>query len=526
VTSREWGNDTLHALLDRAVERHSDRTAVAAPDGSAISYGELARLSDRVRDRLLQDGVRPGDRVGVYMHKSIDSVASIFGILKAGGVYVPVDPEAPPKRCAFTMHDCSVKAVLTESRLEEALRDELLRLGAVPRLYVMPERPAALALDAMLDAENARERAAVSSTVYPSPDDLAYILYTSGSTGKPKGVMLTHRAGTSYVEWCSATFAPTDKDTFSSHAPFHFDLSILDIYVPLKHGARLVLIGEELGKEPLALARVISDMGITVWYSVPSILNFLAQYGKLDRYDYSALRLVLFAGEAFPLPQFHRLKVFWPHPRYFNLFGPTETNVCTYYEVPSNVPADRTAPFPIGYCCAHLACRVVDLDGRNVADGEEGELIVSGAGVMQGYWNLPEINARVFIEDARGARWYRTGDLVLSDPVDGFLFHGRRDRMVKRRGYRIELGEIEAGLATHPAAREVAVIGISSAEAGVRIKAFLSLRDGERLSLIQLKQFSMERLPKYMVPDLFGFVDDLPRTSTDKIDYQALAAQA
>jgi acyl-coenzyme A synthetase/AMP-(fatty) acid ligase len=168
----------------------------------------------------------------------------------------------------------------------------------------------------------------------------------------------------------------------------------------------------------------------------------------------------------------------------------------------------------------------VDEEGKDVIAGEEGELIVSGDGVMQGYWNLPETNARVFLTDANGVRWYRTGDLVLEDPVDGFIFHGRRDRMVKRRGYRIELGEIEAGLATHPAAREVAVIAISDPDSGTRIKAFLSVKGGEKLSLIQLKQFSMEKLPKYMVPDLFGFVDGLPRTSTDKIDYQALKAQA
>jgi acyl-coenzyme A synthetase/AMP-(fatty) acid ligase len=338
--------------------------------------------------------------------------------------------------------------------------------------------------------------------------------------------MLTHRAGTSYVDWCSEVFTPSENDTFSSHAPFHFDLSILDIYVPLKHGARLVLIGEALGKEPVALAQVIAEERITVWYSVPSILNFLAQYGKLDRHDFSALRLVLFAGEVFPVPQFHGVRAYWPHPRYFNLFGPTETNVCTFYEVPGMVPSDRTEPFPIGYCCSHLSCRVVDADGSDVVDGDEGELIVTGAGVMQGYWNLPEINARVFLVDANGSRWYRTGDLVLNDPRDGYIFHGRRDRMVKRRGYRIELGEIEAGLATHPAAREVAVIAIADREAGVRIKAFLSVRNGQRLSLIQLKQFSMERLPKYMVPDVFDFVDGLPRTSTDKIDYQALKAQA
>jgi amino acid adenylation domain-containing protein len=518
-------SDTLHALLDQSASRHADRVAVVEPNGRTITYRALAELSDRVRDRLSHIGVQRGDRVGVYLHKSIDSVASIFGILKTGAAYVPVDPEAPAPRCAYTLNDCSVKVILTEERLEAALRSELEQLGASPHILVAPMECHSFPLVAMLDTEDARDPAPIATTIHPSLDELAYILYTSGSTGKPKGVMLSHRAGTSYVHWCSDVFAPTEHDTFSSHAPFHFDLSILDIYVPLKHGARLVLIGESLGKEPLALAQVIAEQRITVWYSVPSILNFLATYGKLDRHDFSALRLVLFAGEVFPVPQYRAVKAQLPHPRYYNLFGPTETNVCTYYEVPATLAPDRTEPFPIGRSTTNVVCRVIDQDGSDVASGEEGELIVSGDGVMQGYWNLAETNARVFITDADGTRWYRTGDLVVEDPSEGFIFHGRRDRMVKRRGYRIELGEIEAGLATHPAAREVAVVALTDPDAGVRIKAFLSVKNGERLSLIQLKQFSMEKLPKYMVPDLFGFVDGLPRTSTDKIDYQALKAQ-
>ena len=519
-------NGTLHALLDYGASRHADRVAIEEPKGRTITYRALALLSDRLRDRLRHLSVERGDRVGVYMHKSIDAVASIFGILKSGAAYVPVDPEAPPPRCAYTLSDCSVKVILTEAKLESALRTELEHLGARPRLLVTPMESADFPLAAMLRAQDASDLAPAAETVHPSPDELAYILYTSGSTGKPKGVMLTHRAGTSYVHWCSDVFAPTENDTFSSHAPFHFDLSILDIYVPLKHGARLVLIGESLGKEPLALAQVIAEQRITVWYSVPTILNFLVTYGKLDRHDFSALRLVLFAGEVFPLQQFRAVKAQLPRPRYFNLFGPTETNVCTYYEIPAVLSPERTEPFPIGKSTTNVVCRVIGPEGQDVTAGEVGELIVSGDGVMQGYWNLQETNARVFINEADGTRWYRTGDLVVADPLDGFIFHGRRDRMIKRRGYRIELGEIEAGLATHPAAREVAVIALSDPEAGVRIKAFLSVRNGERLSLIQLKQFSVETLPKYMVPDLFGFVDGLPRTSTDKIDYQALEAQA
>jgi acyl-coenzyme A synthetase/AMP-(fatty) acid ligase len=259
---------------------------------------------------------------------------------------------------------------------------------------------------------------------------------------------------------------------------------------------------------------------------VPSILAFLAQYGKLERHDFGALRLVLFAGEVFPVPPLRALAEAWPHPRYFNLYKPTETNVCTYYEVPLPIPAERTEPFPIGHTCAHVATRVVDEAGDDVAPGEEGELVVTGAGVMAGYWNLPEQNAAAFLTDGAGRRWYRTGDLVVEHPADGYVFHGRRDRMVKRRGYRVELGEIEAGLSTHPAVREVAVVALPDGEAGVRIRACLSTHDGGKLSLIALKQFSVERLPRYMVPDEFAFLPALPRTSTDKIDYETLARGA
>jgi acyl-coenzyme A synthetase/AMP-(fatty) acid ligase len=160
-----------------------------------------------------------------------------------------------------------------------------------------------------------------------------------------------------------------------------------------------------------------------------------------------------------------------------------------------------------------------------VSRGTEGELVVSGDGVMQGYWNLPEQNLAAFLTDADGERWYRTGDLVVEDAAGVYIFHGRRDRMVKRRGYRIELAEIEAALACHPAAREVAVVACSDPGAAVQIKAYLSLGTEQRPSLIELKQFCSDRLPQYMVPDAFHMVEALPRTSTDKIDYQALVAR-
>jgi acyl-coenzyme A synthetase/AMP-(fatty) acid ligase len=236
---------------------------------------------------------------------------------------------------------------------------------------------------------------------------------------------------------------------------------------------------------------------------------------------------VLFAGEVFAIKHLRALSRLLPRPRYFNLYGPTETNVCTYYEVPTPIPVERTTPYPIGRACSHVTTRVLDADGREVARGSEGELCVAGAGVMRGYWNLPENTERAFIVDATGVGWYRTGDVVVEDEAGDYVFRGRRDRMVKRRGYRVELGEIETGLYGHPAVKEAAVVARSDADGGVRILAFVACHeDVKRPSLIELKRYCAENLPLYMVPDLVSFQAALPKTSTDKIDYQRLTGLA
>lgn len=247
----------------------------------------------------------------------------------------------------------------------------------------------------------------------------------------------------------------------------------------------------------------------------------LAQRGNLSSHDYASLRAVLFAGEVFPVAHLRSLHALWPAPRYFNLYGPTETNVCTWYEVATPIDPDRTTPYPIGKVCSQLDSIIVDLDGQVVAKGSEGELCIKGPNILRGYWNLPEQTARGFLGD-----YYRTGDLVVEDESGDLRFVGRRDRMVKKRGYRVELGEIETALYAHPEIEEAAVIAATDADAAVTICAHLSLKSGDKLSLIALKKFCAERLPLYMVPDKFKFHARLPKTSTDKIDFQKLKEEA
>ncbi len=514
----------LHHLLDASVNSWPSNIAVIEGNVEGqIDYRGLGRLSDRVRDRLVAMGIRRGDRVGIYLRKSIEGVAAIFGILKAGAAYVPADPGSPPSRVAYCFHNCAVRVVIVAKEFESGFVEEIARLGSNPELVVSSNTGGGGHLFAALDALDEQSAARTAPTVDSAPGDLAYILYTSGSTGTPKGVMLSHRNAETFIDWCSQSFEPRPSDIFSSLAPFHFDLSIFDIYASLKHGASLVLFGEELGKSPQGLAELIERRRISIWYSAPSTLSLLAQFGKIPERDFSSLRTVLFAGEVFPIVHLRSFRLQVPDARLFNLYGPTETNVCTWFEIPPVVSEDRVEPYPIGKTCSNLESVVADPYGLPVERGAEGELCIAGPQVMQGYWNLPEQTARSFFSDRSGKRWYRTGDIVVEAPDGNYHYLGRKDRMIKKHGYRIEPGEIEACLYRHPLVSEAAVVAIIDSGSDVKIKAHLTIYGDKRPSIIELKTFCSERLPLYMVPDSFQFHGcPLPRTSTDKADYQRL----
>lgn len=507
----------LEEFLARGAIDHPDRVAITDPMRGAVTYARLQDLSQSLAVALQRAGVTRNDRVGICLPKTIASVAAIFATLSSKACYVPVDTGAPAFRSAFIFSDCAVKAILVHAPLEQALTQALAAEHTRVASRVELASPDFAGTELVL--------LACSPAGEPVPEieeDLAYILYTSGSTGKPKGVMHSHSTALSFINWCSEEFAPTADDVFSSHAPFHFDLSILDLYVPLKHGASVVLIGESEGKQPMLLSSIIEEHRISIWYSTPSILRLLTEFGKLAERDYSSLRMVFYAGEVFPLKYLKNLVELLPAPRYYNLYGPTETNVCTFLRIPSPLPEDSSLPQQIGGVCSGDMARVVDDSGRDLPAGEEGELWIAGGSVHLGYWNLPERNAQVFVTDEAGRRWYKTGDLVVDRGDGNLLFIGRRDRMVKRRGFRVELGEIESVLYTHANIAEAAVIAKPDAENGVQLLAFLQWQGEEKPSVLQLKRFSSENLLGYMVPDRFITLDQLPKTSTDKIDYQRL----
>ena len=358
--------------------------------------------------------------------------------------------------------------------------------------------------------------------------DLAYILYTSGSTGTPKGVMISHRNSLTFVDWAAAAVGLSEQDRVCSPAPLHFDLSVFDVFATCRAAACLAVLPAGAATFPVSIARWLEAERISVWYSVPSVLTLLACYGSLQQFDLSGLRTVIFAGEVFPPKHLARLMAELPHPRYLNWYGPTETNVCTAFEVPAGEADGR--PAPIGKACANTEVFAVTSEGHRVSrPGEVGELYVRGPSLMRGYWGQPAKTSEALVRNPLRAESdelvYRTGDLVTLEPSGNYAYLGRRDSMVKIRGYRVELGEIEATLYRHPAIREAAVLPVPDELLGNRLRAVLTADGAGNLTRENVLDHCRQWLPGYMVPDIVEFREALPRTSTGKVDRAGLAQE-
>jgi amino acid adenylation domain-containing protein len=527
----------LHHLLSESAARLPDQEAVRF-QGHALSYRQLDRVTNQVARALQAAGVRRGDRVGIYVHKSLASVIAVFGIMKAGAVYVPLDPKAPPKRLAYIARNCDVQLLLTSPDKLPRLAEFYTEGAPIHTVILMEDKESpATALPESTCVVTWRQLQAYSDGRLPSPGttetDLAYILYTSGSTGDPKGVMISHRTILTFVNWACATFELNASDRVTSHAPLHFDLSTFDLYATIKAGGTVVLVPEQHSVFPIRLVGLLQDEQITVTYMVPSIYSLMVNHGNLAGHDLARLRLILFAGEVFPIKYLRELVKAIPHAAYYNLYGPTETNVCTYYEVQAkDLEPDRAQPVPIGIACENMEVFAVAADGKLVTEpGQEGELWARGSCVAQGYWGDPEKTARGFVPNVYQPHFseiaYRTGDVVTLDE-DGvnWRYVGRRDHMIKSRGYRIELGEIEAALYGHNGVSEAAVVAVPDDLVGNRIKAFVVPVAGNHLSDKELQVFCRQQLPQYMVPEAIYFCDELPKTSTGKVNRTLLLGQA
>jgi len=479
----------LQDLVVEAARRTPGALAVASQEQD-LTYRELDALADRFAAALRARGVRPGDRVVLWSGKSALAVALMQGALRAGAVYVPVNATNPPARVARIAADCRAALVTAD----EAVTEGAGTGGADP--------PPAVALADLL-AEAPAGTAA--PPVRTDPDGPAYVLYTSGSTGTPKGVSLSHRNALAFVEWAARELDVGPHDRLSNHAPFNFDLSVFDLYAAFRAGASVHLVPPETAYAPKQLAEFIREQRISVWYSVPSVLALMMREGGLlGEPQPPHLRACVFAGEPFAIGQVQDLRRAWPSARMFNWYGPTETNVCTSYEVTA-ADLSRTGPLPIGTASSG---DTVTLD----PGPDEGEIVVTGPSVMLGYWGRPA---------HRGA--YRTGDTGRLTSGGNVEYVGRIDHMCKIHGNRVEPGEIEAVVAAHPAVSGACVL-VAGSGLEARLHAVVVAAPGARPRLLDLKLFCSERLPTYMLPDVLHVVDALPLTANGKTNRSALAA--
>lgn len=488
----------LQDLVTGAAERRPDADAVVdAGDGARITYGALDALANRLARALRELGARRGDRVGIWLPKSPVFVAAMQAALRLGAIYVPLDPLSPAARVHAIARDCAMRVVVSTGQRMDALR------------ALDPGPPRCLDVDVSGRAwqQVLALPAAPLDEPRPRPEDCAYVLYTSGSTGGPKGVRISHRSALAFVRWAAGELGARPDDRFANHAPFHFDLSILDLYGAFAAGAGVILIPDMAAYAPTQMVRILLQHRVTIWYSVPSALILMMERGGLLDVDGLGLRAILFAGEVFPVAPLRRLVArFAPRARLLNLYGPTETNVCTFYELRPE-DAHRDAPVPIGQACSGDRVWARRDDGAVAGPGEDGELMCAGPTVMLGYWGAPD----------HGDAPYVTGDIVRLEPDGNYTYIGRRDSMVKVRGHRVELGEIETVLCRHPGIREAAVI-VSGAGADARLVAFLVPGTAPAPTLLALKGHCAQHLPSYMNIHAIRVLPALPRTRNGKLD--------
>lgn len=524
--------DLIHDYLIQHAQAQPDELAIRFLD-ETLSYSALLNRSAQLALGLIEEGVMPGDRVGIYQSKSIHTAVAIYGVLLAGAVYVPLDPVAPTSRTATIIRNCDIACLVSfGSGTKRALRKlaaESIPLRAIFGTDAALDLPFKTVSDQQLAALHISDES-VSAFPQRKADDLAYIIFTSGSTGIPKGIMHTHTSCLSYVNWTVREYGFSRSDVFSNHAPLHFDLSILDFFSAIRVGACTVIVPEEYTRLPASYTQLLDDANVSVLFTVPFAMIQMNSHGALEQRDLKNLRWAIFGGESFPPAKLRDLMHKLPQVKFDNMYGPAEVNGCTHFTV-TEVPDDGQS-VPVGRIADIAIAHIVDEQDQLVEPGEAGELLISTPTMMQGYWRQDHLNDQIFVQricdDGHQRRFFRTGDL-LSECVDGYSdgtmrFIGRKDRQVKIRGYRVELDEIELALTELSYVEEAVVFAISAEDSSQYLHAEVTCTVSTLSSEIlrDLKQ----ALPWYAIPGKLLVRDSFPRGATGKIDRPLLKLQA
>jgi amino acid adenylation domain-containing protein len=495
----------LHEPLPRWAAETPAAPAVVAAD-TALSYAGLHELAGRLAGLLRRHGTGPGDLVAVALPKGAGQVGAVLGALTAGAAYVPVDPDWPRDRVQYVLDDTGATAVLTS----DALAAELRAGTGIP----------VLAVDT--------DAAAGPGSVEPAarrPGDLAYVIYTSGSTGRPKGAMLDHRGPLTTIAEINHRFGVTADDVLFGVSSLCFDLSVYDVFGALEAGARLILPAPGPA-DPASWVDMVRAHEVTVWNSVPALMQLFTEEAEAAGVRCPSLRTVLLSGDWIPVDLPERIRAIAPNARVISLGGATEASIWSIcYPVDHHDPAWTSIPY--GRPLAGQTWHVLDDQGRDAPTWVPGHLHIGGAGVALGYLNDPVRTEAAFVAHPRtGERLYRTGDLGRYLPSGDIEFLGRADFQVKIQGFRVEPGEIEHALLGHPAVEQAAVVA-RGAGSGRQLAAFVTAREGGGPpDPAALREALSERLPAYMVPSHFTVLDRLPLTSNGKLDRRSLEVLA
>lgn len=516
--------EMLQTLFNSQVPHRRYHPAVVTPE-QTVTYDQLYCFSQKIGVFLRTLGARPNSLVAVVMEKGWEQIAAVLGILQAGAAYLPINPDSPPKRLDYMLTNGKVQWVLTQSHLDHNLE--------------WPEHVCRICID-----ENPFQNGgSPSPDPVQTPDDLAYVIYTSGSTGLPKGVMIDHRAAVNTILDINRRFNVGREDRVLALSSLSFDLSVYDIFGLLAAGGTIIIPGSRAAREPAHWARLITEKQVTLWNSVPTLMEMLTEYITGQTVvPATSLRLVLLSGDWIPVTLPDRVKALFKGVRVISLGGATEASIWSIlYPVEMIDPGWKSIPY--GQPMTNQAFYVLNdaLEPRPV--WVPGQLYIGGIGLAKGYWQDEEkTNAHFFVHPQWSERLYRTRDLGRYLPDGNIEFLGREDLQVKIQGHRVELGEIEAVLAEHPAVEMAVVTAAGEQHPGKYLAAYVVLNREKAQAGFEaekgettvnpshwessldniLRNYLLEKLPEYMVPTVFVPLDTLPVTPNGKVNRSAL----
>jgi amino acid adenylation domain-containing protein len=490
---------TVAQIFEAQAQRRPDLPAVRF-EAERLTYGELNGRANRLARQLQTLGIGPNALVGIFLERSLEMLVSLVAVMKAGGTYVPLDPDYPADRLEFMIEDAGIGLVITKAPL-------LNRIS-------MPGTVRALCLDR--DASDAADEAEQNPGAAASADDLAYIIYTSGSTGRPKGVQVAHRSVVNLLAAFQGALEVRESDVLAAVTTLSFDIAALELLLPLVTGAELVIAARDVVIDPIRLASLIAEAGATIMQATPTTWRILLEAGWRNG---KGLR-ILCGGEAFPAELAAPLLA--TGASLWNVYGPTESTIwSTIHRV-----TGAENPVAIGRPIANTRAYILDSNGEPTPIGVPGELYLGGTGIAKGYLNRAGLTLEKFVADPfssdAAARLYRTGDIARYR-ADGCLeFLGRADHQVKIRGFRIELGEIETLLASHPALAQAVVVARENRPGERSLAAYARLAGTKSLLYPELRAFLGERLPDYMIPSSLTVLKAFPLTPNGKVDRRQL----